>query len=163
MFLTTTLFLYAFTSFFTIYISIKYRISLWKIFLLSIAPILILLPFSTYSIFASYPIPIAWIMDRLYAQFINEIIPIYKVLYVPLTLAATSTLYIRKKYSLSYFKITLTTLVIFATLCFSYITILSQQIESNSIHINGLINLFFLNIFYYICILFYFRKYKHLM
>jgi len=160
MLLLTTLFLYAFTSFFTIYISIRYSISIWKIFILSIAPFLIILPFTTYPIFASYPIPIAWIIDRVYEQLRNEIIPLYQILYVPLTLAATSTLYIRKKYSLSYFKITLTTLVIFSILCFSYIIILSQKIDSNSIHINSLINLFLLNIFYYIFIFYYFKKYK---
>lgn len=158
MLLNIILFLYVFTSFFTIYISTKYSIPLWKIFILSIVPFLLLLPFTTYPIFASYPIPIEWIKDKLYAQLINEIIPLYQALYVPLTLASVSVFYIHKKYSLSYIKIILTTLIIFSILCFSYIAIISAQINTHSVHINSLINLFFLNIFYYLYILILLKK-----
>jgi len=176
------LILYAFTSFLTIYISIKYNIPLWKIFLLSITPFLIYLPFSTYSIFISYPMPISWFQDTLYIHFKEIIIPMYEAYFIPYTLSATGILFIYKKYLFPSFKILFITFVLFLFFTFFYIVLLSTLFDISFIELifnthllnnyrfdtllfgdilkNIFIKFFLLNIFYYIFIFYYFKKYK---
>jgi hypothetical protein len=162
MILIFTLFLYILTSFFIIYISIKYKIYLWKILTLSILPILF---FAISDIIELYPAPLIWFIEQQYHYLIDEIIPIYQKLFIPLTWAATSILYIKKRYTLSSIKTLLFSIIIFSTFSIVYFFYINTCLQDTNVllhlkYSDILRNLFFISIFYYLLIFYYFSKHN---
>jgi len=160
MILTFTLFLYILTSFLTIYISIKYKIPLWKIFTLSILPILF---FTISDITKLYPAPMTWFMEQQHHYLRDELFPLYQAIFIPLTLSATSILYIKKKYLLSSIKVLLLSIVLFSIFSIVYLFYVKICLQNTNIllrlkYSDVVKNLFLISIFYYLLILYYFSK-----
>jgi len=152
-------FFYVLTTFLTIYISISYKIPLWKIFILSISPIIF---FTALACIKLYPAPIEWMIHQLYQYIINKTMPMYQILFIPLTLTATSIFYLKKRYSFSYIKIFLISIFILGTFLILYglyIRAIKEKIHILQQDMLG--NLFILSIFYYIIIFYYKTKYKN--